>query len=197
MKALDLSEVTESTVKGEQPEKKERVRIVPGAYVCEIVSVEDKPVGSIEGRPEAGDYLEIKYDVSEGEYAGYFADMASRTKFWPAKFYRSYKKSALGMFKHFISTVEKSNPSLSWDLCGINDEHALEGCKVGLVLKDSTYSGMDGSTKHKMEVDKIVTVDEVRSGKYDNMNNSSDAAPVVVVGAEKDSFEKVDQDVPF
>lgn len=198
MKALDLSEVTESTVKNKSSQ--ERVRIVPGAYVCEIVSVEDKPVGSISGRPDAGDYLEIKYDVSEGEYAGYYADMASRTKFWPAKFYRSYKPKALGMFKHFIHTLEASNPSLSWDLCGINDEHALEGCKIGLILKDDTYAGMDGSIKHKMKVDKIVSVDEVRSGKYNNATHNTEAVPVVIIGEDKesgDSFEKIDDDVPF
>lgn len=186
MKALDLIHADTEVAS----EKTEYKRIVPGGYVAEIVTVTDRPKGSIPNRPEAGDYLEITFDICEGEYTGYYADMASRTKFWAGKFWRSYKPEALGMFKHFITVLEQSNPSLCWDLMGINNEHDLEGCKLGIILKDDSYTGSDGQVKHRMKVADIKTVSEIRA-----MTDKKTEAPVVVAKAE--DIEDIQEDVPF
>lgn len=169
MKALDLRNTNGDT---KPPEK--HIRIPEGTYVATIIAVTDNPEKS---------YLEIHYDIAEGPYANYFSELCDRAGFWAGRMYRSYKPNCLNMFKHYITTLEKSNPSLSWDLFGIseNDEHDLEGCKMGIVLENEDYTASDGSTKQRPKVKKVITVDEARS-----TNNMSTEGAVVIKSSRGD-----------
>lgn len=154
----------------------------PGTYIGKIVAVHDCPVGFNEKKPEAGDYLKVDLDIAEGPYEHYFAEFMGRHGFWGLNTYRSYKPENVNFFKAFIKTIQKSNPGLVWDW----DEHALEGCKIGMVLENETYTTMDGKERVRLKVKKIMTVDEARQVSM---------KPAVVVVKPKDTIEQIENDL--
>jgi len=166
----------------------EHKKLEPGAYVGTITNVEDCPKGFNPRKPDAGDYLKIEYDISEGPYAGNYKDLFDRYGFWGGVFYRSYKEDNINMFINFIGTVEKSNPRFSWDWSAEEDEKKLIGCKIGVVLEAEKYLGMDGSEKQKMKVKKVIAADEVK--KY-----GKKPEPAVIV-VSSDSPEQIEEDFP-
>lgn len=190
MIAIDLSKVDENNTQNES-----RKKIVPGGYVCEIKNVEDCPKGYNPMKPETGDFLKIQYDIVGGEFSHYYKDLEDKFGFWGGSFVRSYKETALNMFKGFISAIEKSNPGYVWDW----DEKSLIGKKVGLVLGPDTYIGMDGSEKVKMKVIAIKTVEDIQNGNYKKPDNTPGTTPTVkVVDTTKtDDIETITDDVPF
>ena len=130
-------------------------RPTAGGYVCIITSAEDVPMGA-DGK---GDYLKIEYDIAEGDFEDYYQEQFDRWGgFWSARFIRSYKEKAIGMFKHFINCVESSNVGFVWDW----QETNLEGQKVGLVIGEEEYIKNDGSIGKRLYVKDIKTVDEIR-----------------------------------
>ena len=198
MEKLNLENIAESTV-----EKKESKKIVPGGYVCEIKSVTDCPIGYNPRKPEVGNFLKIEYDIDEGEFEDYYKELQEKFNFWGGSYIRSYKETALGVFKGFINAVEKSNPGFTWNW----NEEELVGKKVGFVLGPEPYTGMDGKTKVKMKVVAVKSVDDIRAGNYktpDDIPVESEPVAVTVVGSvdntvneTADSLEKISGDVPF
>ena len=167
-------------------------KLTPGGYVAVITKVTDCPVGYNEKKPDSGDFLRIEFDIESGDLAGYYTRLQTKFGFWGGTFFRSYKPSCAGMFKKFISTVQKSNPDLAWNWNGSNDEKMLEGKRIGVILEPETYTTLDGRIKEKMRVKKVVTVDEIESGNYTNPE------PVMVVSAKSpDTMENITADVPF
>lgn len=133
-----------------------------GGYVCMITDVEDVQLDERTGK---GCYLKISFDIAEGPLSGYYSD--ANGKFggsWPrnATLYRSYKQSAAGFFKAFISSVEKSNRGYNWAW----DEKTLRGNWVGIVYGEEEYYGTDGSVKTRLNAERTVPVDDIRNGNY-------------------------------
>ena len=126
--------------------------IEPGAYVAMITSVEDHPDKQ---------YLEIGYDIAEGEHAGMYSDDWGKNNLWAHRFMRSYKDSALGFFKRFINDVEASTPDFKFDF---NDARLIT-CRVGIILQNelTTYNGED---KKHLVVFNTLPADKVRSGGF-------------------------------
>lgn len=132
----------------------------PGGYIVEIVDVVDVPKDYSTGK---GDYLKISYDISFGDFRGYYIDL--QNKFggdWRASFIRSYKDKALGMFKHFINCVEESNPSYKWNWI----EKTLVGKTVGVVLQEEEYEKNDGSVGVKLSVKEVKRADQIVKGDF-------------------------------
>jgi hypothetical protein len=137
----------------------EFARPTAGGYICKIIDVEDVPMGA-DGK---GDYLKIEYDIADGDFKGYYKDAFD--KFggnWWAKFVRSYKEKALGMFKHFTNCVEQSNPAYEWDW----NEKGLIGKFIGLVLGEEEYKKQDGSIGTRLYVKDVKTVLEIQQGEF-------------------------------
>lgn len=137
MKKLDLSNVKET---------EEYSKLTAGAYVCKICDVKDI---------EEKEYLKVTYDIAEGDFAGYYEYL--RGKFpswdWCGAYTKSYKTSALPMFKRFCSAVSKSNGSYVFDGGAVNaDEKSLIGKKIGIVLREEEYYGNDGELKTRLIV---------------------------------------------
>lgn len=128
-------------------------KLLPGGYVVAIMNVEDFP---------DKEYLKIEFDIAEGEFMNYYSDMLTMRGFWGGKFIRSYKEKAQGMFKAFISAVEKSNDGFKWNW----DESKLAGQFVGVVLGEEEYIGNTGDVKTRLYVKSVKTVDDIREGKY-------------------------------
>ena len=156
MKTLDLTNVQESG---------DNQRPAPGGYVCQIVKVEDIP---LDPKTDKGNYLRIHYDITEGDFAGYYAGLRER---FPesstiGSYIRSYKEKALGMFKRFCSVVSNSNGNYVFDAKTNSDEQTLVGKKVGLVLGEEEYYSNAGELKTRLYVVREYTVDDIHGGKF-------------------------------
>ena len=89
MRQIDMKEVREAG---------DFSKPAAGAYICKITAVED-----IEDR----EYLKITYDIDQGEFKGYYTEAreAHPDWLWMGAYARSYKPTALGMFKRFCTAV--------------------------------------------------------------------------------------------
>lgn len=147
MKKIDLSNVQEAG---------SSTRPVAGAYVCEIKSVEDLT---------DKEYLKIGFDITEGEYAGYYSKVREEHPDWDwgsaGVYCRSYKPTALGMFKRMCSAVTKSNPGYAFDGDKNADEKTLVGKKVGIVLREEEYYGNDGEKRTRVSVQRECPIEDV------------------------------------
>lgn len=177
MKAIDLTNVQEAG---------DFKRPVPGAYVCTITSAVDVP---------DKEYLILGYDIAEGEFKGYYAKMREDHPDWKnaGTYYKSYKPTALGMFKRMCSAVSKSNGKFVFDGKANSDEKTLIGKKIGLVFQEEEYYGNDGEKKTRLIVNKECAVDEVATQKVpapklvkedpaDNMSSFVNNVPAPIDG---------------
>ena len=131
-----------------------------GGYCIEILAVKDVPINEQTGK---GDYLKIDYDIAIGEFKGYYTKQ--NEKFggeWFARFVRSYKETAAGMFKHFINCVEESNPGYKWTW----DEKSLVHKYVGVILGEEEYRKSNGDIGVKLVVKDIKTCDQILKGDF-------------------------------
>ena len=133
-------------------------RLKPNGYICKITDVEDIPLNA-QGK---GDYLNIEYDIADGEFKGYFKEQFEKWNKWNGTFIRSYKEKALGMFKHFINCVEESNGGFSWNW----NERALIGKVIGLVIGEEEYVKKNGEIGTRMYVKDIKTVEQIKNGDF-------------------------------
>lgn len=132
-------------------------RLEAGGYVCVYTSVTDM---------EDKEYLYMEFDIAEGKDKGYYKELEERAGFWGGKVYRSYKPTALPMFKRMCSAVNKSNPGFVFDGNVNSDESTLVGKKVGIVLAEEEYIGNDGSVKTRLYVAYECNADDIRRDKY-------------------------------
>lgn len=170
-----------------------------GGYVLTIADVTDVPMDPKTGK---GDYLTIDYDFAEGEFAEYYYGKYKTFGFWGGHFVRSYKPKALGMFKGFINELKKDNPRFAekWNDDGENDEKIMIGCKFGAVLGEEEYIGNDGKIKTRLNVAKIISIDDVHAGKFKVPETKKVERPKAssgVVDTTQQSFEQLDKDAPF
>ena len=134
-------------------EQKEYKRIVPGGYICKITSVEDVP---------EKEYLKIEYDIADGEFQGYYAELFESKNFWGGKFIRSYKESAQSFFKGFVTAIENSNKGFKFG----QDESKLIGKLVGLVIGKEEYNKNDGTVGVRF-ICQPRSVDQIKKGDYE------------------------------
>lgn len=123
-------------------------KLTPGGYVAIIRKVIDN---------DADQYLEIEYDIAEGEKKGIAASAYERFGSWNYKFRVYYREKSLGFFKHFISEVEKTNNfTFNWDI------KSLVNKGIGIVVGTRQYYGRDGSLKEAPDVQDWCTAQDVR-----------------------------------
>ena len=116
----------------------------PGIYPLVITDVIDQP---------NKEYLEVYYDIVQGEFKGYFAAAKGSIGSDISKECRSYKPNALPFFKSFITAIEKSNQGYQWDW----DEKKLIGKYVVGVF------GLEEYVDKNNEVKVICALQEFRS----------------------------------
>lgn len=121
----------------------------PGAYVAQIISVEDR---------EDREYLRIEWDFASGEWKGDNTRVFQRAGFWPMPYNASYKEKALGFFKHFKKAVEESNRGY---LFSEDDVQGLRGKFFGVILAEREYKG-----EVKLKAVNVCTTSDVQSGNY-------------------------------
>lgn len=147
MKKLELANVEEMTGEFKRPEA--------GGYVAVIVGVEDVP---------EKEYLKISYDIADGEFKKFYTNRKKERGFDYPFFFRSYKDSALGFFKGFVASVEKSNPGFTWDGC-TESQFVKKG--VGIVLGEEHYLNNEGKEKVRYTVASTHSIAAIRSGDFE------------------------------
>ena len=143
---------------GTVEEAKEFERLGSGGYVCKIVSITDNP---------QKEYLKVVMDVAEGGFKNFGANAEKRNgNDWSyIRMFRSYKEKALGMFKAFLSALEKSNPNFNADAFD-GDENKLIGLLIGIVLGFEEYVKNDGTVGVRTYVKTVTTVEKIRTKDF-------------------------------
>lgn len=177
MKVLNWESVEESAPFSKLP---------AGGYVIKITDVEDMP---------DKEYLNVVYDIKEGEFSGFYSDDFGRLNPWAHRFVRSYKPTAEGMFKQFLARLEDSNRDFNisaWQKR--SDERDLIGLELGIVLQNELYTNNQGDDKERLCVVGVYAAQDIRNGDYklpeprDKRTSVGGAAP-----AAADPYD----DVPF
>lgn len=123
-------------------------RLTPGGYVAIIRKVTDN---------EKDQFLEIEYDIAEGDLKGIAVNAYERFGTWNYKFRVYYREKSLPFFKHFISEVEKTNNfTFDWNL------KSLANKGIGIVVGTRQYWGKDGTLKEAPDVQDWCTAQDVR-----------------------------------
>lgn len=188
MRKLNLQNVQEFT-----PFEK----IEAGGYICGIYAVEDVP---------DKEYLKISYDIVEGEHKGFYSKL-KKDKGWELpSFVKSYKETALPFFKGMITAFEKSNKGFKF----ADDEKALVGKKVGLVIFEKERINKNGKKVVDMRVDTVHSIDAIKSGDFEvperetvaDVIETKSSSPFgskapVETKAEVNFFEESTEEVPF
>lgn len=133
-------------------------RLPAGGYVCKIIAVEDVT---------AKDYLNIIYDIAEGDYKGFYGDEWGKDHPFAHRFFMSYKESALGMFKGRLRAIDESNGTefAKEAVAGLKEQQ-LVGKMVGLVIGYEEYDSDRGDTRTRNYVKSVLSVDKIRSGDF-------------------------------
>ena len=157
-------------------------KLPAGGYVCRILDAK-------EAESDWGNRLEIAFDISEGEYAGYYkANFASQkkdgTEKWkgvlrltvPEDESSQYFDGQCKALKTAIEAIEESNPGYAWDW----NEKGLKGKEVGAIFRDQEWS-FNGRTGMTAQCYGFRDVEKVREGdfrvpepKYLNPQNAAD-----------------------
>lgn len=146
MKKLNLKNVEEATGDFKSPKA--------GGYICIITDVEDV---------SEKEYLKVFYDIADGEFKGYYTNLAKEKGWNMPYFIRSYKDTALSFFKGFVTSVENTNNGFKWDE---KNEKAFVKKGVGLVLADETYLNANGEEKHRLYVASNHSAKAIREGDF-------------------------------
>lgn len=188
MKKIDgFNEVVEVGVKKSLP---------VGAYVSKILAVIDNP---------QKEYLEIQFDIVQGEFKGYFTELEKGTGKFYGRAFRSYTDKALPYFKGFITAVEKSNKGYTWDW----NETSLVGKLLVVVFGQEEYDdGKSAEVKVNVKPQEFRSLEALEKGdiKLPALKQLSEEARQAVLArgntkpqtnANLNRIEIDDKDLPF
>ena len=191
MQKVDWNSINESTNGGSRPPV--------GGYVLTIINATEKPEKQ---------YFQIEWDYNEGEFAGHNQKNAAANNWGLPRLFRSYKPSALGMLKHFLIALEKSNRGWTIDhwnsLPDAQQAPALNGLAFGAVIGEEEYISKDGKLKVRQYIADTLPVADVRAGKFEvpalkklKGNGNSAPAPAAENPATTAPIETGVEECPF
>lgn len=179
----------------------DRQKLPNGAYVCKVKQC--KVVDT-----DYGQQLAILFDISEGEFAGYYQrDFDSSTV--QDKKYRGVMRVWLPKddgsdndeitkrsFKGMVTAFEKSNPGYKWDW----NENSLSGKTIGILFRNEEweYNGKNGWAVRPF---RAISADTVRNEEYTlakdkPLKNRTVAAPAYP-NPNNGYMEVTDEELPF
>ena len=150
----------------EVQEFSDRPKLPLGAYVCRVLKATIQPT-------DYGDQLCIGFDISEGEYNGFFRkDFDANTnkdkkwrgvlRQWLPKDDGSEKdETTKRAFKGFVTSFERSNNGYQFDW----NEASLVGKSVGIMFRNEEWE-YNNKTGWAVRPFRAMSVDTVRSGNY-------------------------------
>ncbi|MBU5306071.1 hypothetical protein [Eubacterium callanderi] len=140
---------------GVEPQKFGESKSLPaGGYICQIMRVEDVL---------EKEYLKVEFDIADGEFDGYYADLMTAFKFWGGITYRSYSEKNKGMFLHFQNCVETSNPGFKYEF----REQDFVGKFIGIVMREEEYfSKKNLDFRMTVKPYEVYSIQEITAGEY-------------------------------
>ena len=126
-----------------------------GAYVCTVTEVIDHD-DYTNSKGESSAYIEVVFDIAEGEHKGFYKDFADNRKFLHTV--KLWYEKLPHQFKHFYRTLEREN-NFEWNM---NDTSTFVGKKFGCLIRKECYVWND-ECKDKTDVCKFLSLDEARS----------------------------------
>ena len=138
-----------------------------GGYVCKILDATLKTGGY-------GDYIQIAYDIAEGEHKDYFMNLYKASKKedkkWSTYFLLNIPKDdgsekdgwTKRTFKTFTTALEDSNEGYHFDW----DEAKFKGKLVGGLFHYEEYQRNDGKVGRATKMKNACSVEKIRSGNY-------------------------------
>jgi len=171
--------------------KKDFEKLPAGGYVLKIIGITNKT----EEKP----FLEIVFDVAEGQYKGTFANTDIEHEYLH-RTRQYYTEKSMGMFKGFLKAVDESNGT---KFCEEMKTKGLEEKKllnklVGAVLGYKEYDTTRGTIGQRAEWSLNKSADAIRQGKFNvpelKKLAKSDNTPATI----PEGFSAVtDEDLPF
>ncbi len=150
MRSVNWSNVQASTDGG-------FTQLPAGGYVARITDAVDNA---------DREYVEVVWDISEGEHAGHYDDAWGRSHPYAHHLFLSYKETALGMLKGRLEAIAASNPGFdpfaAWDAGRLD---MFVGRSVGINLQEEEYRRNDGEVSTRLSVCQVVPAQDVRDGK--------------------------------
>ena len=132
-------------------------RLAAGGYVIKITDIKDE---------QAKEYLRIVYDIAEGSEAGRYKNEDAEHDYRHS-FVRSYKESALGMFKAFIRAVDEANGTdFDSRIEKGFPEHELVGKLLGVLFGYEEYEANDGNVKERLRLVRFLNIEQARAGDF-------------------------------
>nr|DAL33534.1 MAG TPA_asm: hypothetical protein [Caudoviricetes sp.] len=173
MQIVDFSKIQETSEGGSRPPV--------GGYVLCIVNCEENTQKQ---------YFQMEWDYAEGQFENHNQDMYTKNGWRYPKLFRSYKNdAAMGMLKHFLSCLEKSNQGFNmtaWNkLPEPQQAGHLNGLIFGAVIGEEEYQAQDGSVKVRQVIRAILPVSKIREGDFKipplkKLQNDTTSAPAPV-----------------
>ena len=185
----------------EVQEFSDRQKLPLGAYVCKVKQsrVQDTDYGS---------QLALLFDITEGEYAGFFQkDYAGNTaqdKKWrgvlrvwlPKDDGTDNDEITKRTFKGMTTSFEKSNPGYQWDW----NENSLVGKTVGILFRNEEWD-YNGKSGWAVRPFRAISADTVRNEEFTlpkdkPLKNKQTAAPAYP-NPNNGYTEVDDEELPF
>lgn len=144
----------------------DRQKLPVGAYVCDIKQ-------AVVQENSYGGQLCVLFDISAGEYAGYYDDDFKRNqredkkwkgvlRLWLPKEDGSDKDEwTKSILKGFIAAVEESNRGYKWDW----NEKSLAKKEIGILFRNEEWE-YEGKTGWATRPFRAISVDSVEDGSY-------------------------------
>lgn len=129
-----------------------------GGYVAKILDMVDN---------EQKEYVELIYDIAEGEHAGYYSDDFGQSHPYTHHLFLSYRtEGALRMTKGRLVRIQESNPGFDpFAAFNAGRFDMFRNRLVGINLQEEEYEGRDGDVKTRLNVCQVVNAQDVRDGK--------------------------------
>lgn len=174
-----------------------------GAYVCKIGGAVDCPdTTSKIGEDGNKSYIELVFDICEGEYKGYFTEQqkafGGTFQGHVRRYYGNAKSQSF--FKGFTTSVEKSNKGYKWNW----DEKTLVDKKVVIVFRNEEYISKTGEVKTAVRPCMFRSIDDLKAGnietpKLRTLEEQHKVRPATspVASAPKNPLDVSDDDLPF
>lgn len=136
-------------------------------YVCKILNAQVK-----DGKN--GQYIQIAYDIAEGDFKDYFKKLydgkKEEDKKWSTYFFLSIPKDdgsekdswTKRTFKTFTNALEDSNEGYHFDW----DESKFKGKLIGGLFRYEEFQKNDGSVGRSTKMRNACSVDKIRSGNF-------------------------------
>lgn len=168
-------------------------------YVCKILNAQVKD-------GTKGQYLQIAYDIAEGQYKDYFKGLydakKDENKKWSTYFFVNLPKDdgsekdgwTKRLFKTFTNALEDSNEGYHFDW----DETKFKDKLIGGLFHYEEYQRNDGKVGRATKMRNACSVEKIRSGNFNLPEDKLLATPAANTSSDFMSIpDGIDGEIPF